>query len=377
MSPEGNDAVCSHWLAAQSLLISDRSQQVSSHKVAVMVGRHALLLTPLAFGSGQMGGIRRRQRGVSLLWVQLRRAETEKAAGCRCRYGLQQQHNITPVEEAMAPFSHCHFCFVSTLPHSYLDLLEDFQGFWLIVHTIICWICSLKPAVFLPPLMPSGFPPHAQWEGRASLGVILLEESSPELPHEPALQSPTGDHHTSGKCTKPISSGLTFQLKEPALIAFCSSCPASSSSLAVLCGAGTLVALVLLAFIGAVVCIRISRPTLYTVCTWCEDIKHFYAHFSLSFSHLHSAGDSFSTLRVIKNWYLSRFIGVKTMRVNHQLKLLASVCCCTTGDEIKRSCKFGKTLKGSWLSWMHDPAVHVHRNNLKQKWEINIEGFCL
>lgn len=56
------------------------------------------------------------------------------------------------------------------------------------------------------------------------------------------------------------------------------------------------------------------------------------------------------------------------MRVNHQLKLWASVCCCTTGDEIKSSCKFGKTLKFSWLSWMRDPAVHVHRNNLKQKW---------
>lgn len=125
--------------------------------------------------------------------------------------------------------------------------------------------------------MQSGSPPHAQWEGRASLGVILLEESSPELAQEAALQSPTGDLHTSGKCTKPISS---------ACIAFCSSSPASSSSVVLFCGAGTMVALVLLAFIGAVVCIRISKLTIYTVCTWCEEIKHFYAYFSLFLLHV-------------------------------------------------------------------------------------------
>lgn len=187
--------------------------------------------------------------------------------------------------EAVAPFRHCHFFSVSTLPHSYPDLLEDFGFnwlFWLIVHTIICWIGSRKPFVFLPALMPSGFPPHAQWEGRASLGVILLEESSPQLPQEPALQSPTGDRHTRPKCTEPISPGFSLHLKEPALIAFCSSSPASSSSSALLCGAGTPVALALLAFIGAVICIRIGKPTLDTVCTWCEDINHFSARFSLS-----------------------------------------------------------------------------------------------
>lgn len=126
---------------------------------------------------------------------------------------------------------------------------------------LLTWL--LKAFVFRfppppPPVMQSGSPPHAQWEGRASLGVILLEESSPELAQEAALQSPTGDLHTSGKCTKPISS---------ACIAFCSSSPASSSSVVLFCGAGTMVALVLLAFIGAVVCIRISKLTIYTVCT--------------------------------------------------------------------------------------------------------------
>lgn len=115
--------------------------------------------------------------------------------------------------------------------------------------------------------MESGFPPHAQWEGRASLGVILLKENTQELPKEPVPQSQTGDVPISGKCTKPISAGFTFQLKDPVVIAFCSSPPASSSSMALLCGAGATIALVLLAFIGAVVCKMISKPTVYTICT--------------------------------------------------------------------------------------------------------------
>lgn len=73
--------------------------------------------------------------------------------------------------------------------------------------------------------MQSGFPPRTQWEGRASLGVILLEEDTQELPQELAPQSPTGAVHISGKCTKPISSGITFQLKDPVLIAFCPPSP--------------------------------------------------------------------------------------------------------------------------------------------------------
>lgn len=76
--------------------------------------------------------------------------------------------------------------------------------------------------------MQSGFPPHTQWEGRASLSVILLEEDTQELPREPAPQSPTGAVHISGKCTKPISSGFTFQLKDPVLIAFCPLPPSPS-----------------------------------------------------------------------------------------------------------------------------------------------------
>ncbi|TWW64175.1 zona pellucida sperm-binding protein 3-like [Takifugu flavidus] len=79
----------------------------------------------------------------------------------------------------------------------------------------------------------AGFPPHTQWEGRASLGVILLEEDTQELPQEPAPQSPT----------------------------------ASSSSMAFLCGAGATIAFVLLALVGAVVCSRTSKPTAYTVCS--------------------------------------------------------------------------------------------------------------
>lgn len=122
--------------------------------------------------------------------------------------------------------------------------------------------------------MQSGFPPHTQWEGRASLGVILLEVDTQELPQEPAPQSPTGAVHISGKCTKPISSGFTFQLKDPVLIAFCPPHPpASSSSMDFLCGAGATIALVLLALVGAVVCSRTSKPTAYTVCSWCEAIK--------------------------------------------------------------------------------------------------------
>lgn len=167
--------------------------------------------------------------------------------------------------------------------------------------------------------MQSGFPPHPQWEDRASLGVILLEESSTELPQGPALQSPTGDPHTSGKCTKPISSGFPFQLKQPASMALSSSSPASFSSMALVCGVGATVALVLLAFIGAVVCIRISKLTVYTVCTWCEEINHFHAYFSLFFPPCCTLGEN-------KYWYLSRF-KCKQLRVN-QLQLLASVRCC-------------------------------------------------
>lgn len=115
--------------------------------------------------------------------------------------------------------------------------------------------------------MQSGFPPHTQWEGRASLGVILLEEDTQELPQELAPQSPTGAVHISGKCTKPISSGFTFQFKDPVLIAFCPPPTASSSSMAFLCGAGATIALVLLALVGAVVCSRTSKPKAYTVCS--------------------------------------------------------------------------------------------------------------
>lgn len=52
MSPEGNDPVRSHRLAAQSLLILDRSQQVGSHKVTVMEEMFVFFPTSQAFNSG-------------------------------------------------------------------------------------------------------------------------------------------------------------------------------------------------------------------------------------------------------------------------------------------------------------------------------------
>lgn len=80
--------------------------------------------------------------------------------------------------------------------------------------------------------MQPGFP-VSQWESRASPGVIPLEEDSPELPQEQALQSRAGDLlHTNGKNTEHQAPGFTFPLKEPALIAYCSSSP----SLLFLCG---------------------------------------------------------------------------------------------------------------------------------------------
>lgn len=56
--------------------------------------------------------------------------------------------------------------------------------------------------------------------------------------------------------------------------------PDSASFMAALCGAGATIAWVLLALIGAVVCSRTSKPTTYTVCSWCEAIKNVHAYFS-------------------------------------------------------------------------------------------------
>lgn len=64
--------------------------------------------------------------------------------------------------------------------------------------------------------------------------------------------------------------------------------PASSSSMAAVCGAGTTIALVLLALVGAVVCSRTSKPTAYTVCSWCEAIKNIHAYFSPIFFNIQS-----------------------------------------------------------------------------------------
>lgn len=90
-----------------------------------------------------------------------------------------------------------------------------------------------------------------------------------ELPRGPSGASssiPNRYSSSQWKIHKCISPGFTFQT---ALIAFHSSpsLPASSSSMDLLCGTGAIVVLVLLAFVGAVVCIRKSQPTDYTVCT--------------------------------------------------------------------------------------------------------------
>lgn len=155
---------------------------------------------------------------------------------------------------------------MSTLGHTYPDLLEGFcfNGLcWLIVHTIICWIGSLKPFVFLLPI------DVIRLSSTCTVGGPSQSECDPaELPRAPSGAGSSIPNRWSSshwKIHKCISLGFTFQT---ALNAFHSSPPpASSSSMDLLCGTGTIVVLVLLAFVGAVVCIRISQPTDYTVCT--------------------------------------------------------------------------------------------------------------
>ncbi|XP_071320683.1 zona pellucida sperm-binding protein 3-like [Trachinotus anak] len=85
-----------------------------------------------------------------------------------------------------------------------------------------------------------GLPSDLQWEGTAALGPILLEELTEvsELPPEPILLLQTRVIQT-----------------------------ASHPSIALLCGVGAALAVVLLGFMGAVTCSRLHKPTAHTVCT--------------------------------------------------------------------------------------------------------------
>uniref|UniRef100_A0A8C4GYY9 Zona pellucida sperm-binding protein 3 n=1 Tax=Dicentrarchus labrax TaxID=13489 RepID=A0A8C4GYY9_DICLA len=78
-----------------------------------------------------------------------------------------------------------------------------------------------------------------QWEGTAALGPILLEENV-----------------------------LEEELSEPSLLRTCEATRAASySSIALLYGAGAALAVVLLVFMGAIICSGLRKPTAHAVCT--------------------------------------------------------------------------------------------------------------
>ncbi|XP_070711812.1 zona pellucida sperm-binding protein 3-like [Pempheris klunzingeri] len=93
----------------------------------------------------------------------------------------------------------------------------------------------------------AGLPPDLQWAGTAALGPILLEES--------ILQEELTE--LSELLPEPATLLQTLQETEAA----------SYSSIALVCGVGAALAVVLLVFMSAVICSRLRKPTGYTVCT--------------------------------------------------------------------------------------------------------------
>ncbi|XP_042369089.1 zona pellucida sperm-binding protein 3-like [Plectropomus leopardus] len=92
------------------------------------------------------------------------------------------------------------------------------------------------------------------WEGTAALGPILLEDDI--LPQE-------------------LTELSTLHLKQDSVLRTREVTQAASySSVVVLCGVGAALALVLLVFMGAVICSRQHKQTGHFVCTWPKTIKN-------------------------------------------------------------------------------------------------------
>ncbi|XP_070786738.1 zona pellucida sperm-binding protein 3-like [Enoplosus armatus] len=93
----------------------------------------------------------------------------------------------------------------------------------------------------------AGLPPEVHWEGTAALGPILLEEN--------ILQEELTE--LAELFPEPASLLQTQEVTRAA----------SYSPIALLCGVGAALAVVLLIFMGAVICSRLRKPTGHAVCT--------------------------------------------------------------------------------------------------------------
>lgn len=218
-----------------------------------------------------MGGIRRRQHGVSLLRDQLWWAETGTTVGSRCRYGLQEQRNNLSWGGTLNTQHHPDLAAFVLLNTCYsINCIYCVDQFWVNCphNRLLKWILEVFFSFFLKCNQVSL---HTHSGGAEPVWAWSCWRRTPKSSLRSRLLNPQQVLFTSAEnalnllvqaspSNSKTRSWLLFAILPPAP-------PASSSSMAFLCGAGATIAFVLLALVGAVVCSRTSKPTAYTVCS--------------------------------------------------------------------------------------------------------------